>query len=185
MSGARLGAVVGSVGGLIFILVNAGGLPDPAAWVVRVAGIAAFLASLWLQRTRSGGADDGTRPDRRAMRVYWLCVAAEVISIPIGANVISRGFDRPELVVLWVVAVVGAHFLPFAAVFRAPVFTPLGWILIGLAAAGVRRRGEQPHEGELSHRHRVCWNACGNTGSGRLSSICGTPVSPPTALAHP
>jgi hypothetical protein len=137
MSGARIGAVVGSVGGLVFILVNAGGLPGSAAQVVRVIGVAAFFAARWLQRPRSGEAGVATRPGRRAMRVYWLCVAAEVISIPVGANIITRVFDRPELVVLWVVAVVGAHFLPFAAAFKAPVFAPLGWILIGLAAAGV------------------------------------------------
>ena len=37
---------------------------------------------------------------------------------------------------LWVVAVVGAHFLPFARAFHAPVFTPLAWTLIGLAVVG-------------------------------------------------
>jgi hypothetical protein len=103
---------------------------------VRVLGVVAFLAALWLVWSRPGRAGDEVRPDRRAMRVYWLCVGAEVVSIPIGANVINRVFHRPELVILWVVAVVGAHFLPFAAAFRAPVFTPLGWMLIGIAAAG-------------------------------------------------
>jgi hypothetical protein len=116
MSGARIGAVVGAVvgavGGLVFIMVNAGGIPDPAALVVRILGVVAFLAALWLVWSRSGRAGDEVRPGRRAVRVYWLCVGAEVLSIPIGANVINRVFHRPELVILWVVAVVGAHFLP-------------------------------------------------------------------------
>lgn len=70
------------------------------------------------------------------MRTYWLAVLAEVLAIPLGAQVINRVFDQPKLVVLWVVAVVGMHFLPFARAFCAPVFIPLSWTLIGLAAAG-------------------------------------------------
>ncbi|MFD1049576.1 FAD-dependent oxidoreductase, partial [Kibdelosporangium lantanae] len=52
-----------------------------------------------------------------AMRVYWTCVVAEVVGFFVGAQVITRVFDRPDLVVVWVVLVVGAHFVPFAAAF--------------------------------------------------------------------
>ncbi|GAB3881390.1 hypothetical protein GCM10029964_037380 [Kibdelosporangium lantanae] len=72
----------------------------------------------------------------RAMRVYWTCVVAEVVGFFVGAQVITRVFDRPDLVVVWVVLVVGAHFVPFAAAFHAPVFLVLGWTMIGLAVVG-------------------------------------------------
>lgn len=36
----------------------------------------------------------------------------------------------------WVVLVVGAHFLPFAAAFRAPIFRAMAWTLVVIALAG-------------------------------------------------
>lgn len=135
--GERIGALIGSIGGLVFIVVNAGQLPEPTGLVVRLAGVAAFLVVVWFGVIRPGaGPASASRPSRQAMRVYWICVLAEVISIPVGANVINRVFHRPDLVVLWVVAVVGAHFIPFAKAFHAPVFTWLSWTLIALAALG-------------------------------------------------
>ena len=41
-----------------------------------------------------------------------------------------------ELVVVWVVFVVGLHFLPFARAFGLPVFDLLAWTLIALAVVG-------------------------------------------------
>lgn len=61
------------------------------------------------------------RPRPGALRTYLLCVAAEVVAIPVGALVI-RALDRPsDLIVVWVVFVVGVHFLPFARVRAAGV----------------------------------------------------------------
>jgi hypothetical protein len=60
----------------------------------------------------------------------------EVLAIVFGARIIGTVLGRPQLVVLWVVFVVGAHFLPFTNAFRAPLFRPLAWTLIGLAMVG-------------------------------------------------
>jgi hypothetical protein len=141
MWGQRAGSLVGAVAGLVFIEVNAGALPVPASAGVRVVGLLAFLGVLWfaLLRRRSGtyrGADDGQQMTREGVRVYWRCVLAEVVCIPLGALVLNRVFHRPELVVVWVVAVVGAHFLPFARIFHASLFASLAWTLIALAAVG-------------------------------------------------
>jgi hypothetical protein len=132
--GVKIGAMIGAIGGLVFILVNAGGLPGPLPLIVRIAGAAAFALVLWSVIRRQVPA--GEPPSRGALRVYWICVAAEVVAIPLGASLINNVLDQPDLTVCWVVLVLGAHFLPFARAFDAPVFTPLGWILIGLAIAG-------------------------------------------------
>ncbi|WP_344484087.1 hypothetical protein [Glycomyces endophyticus] len=134
MLGPKLGSMIGAVGGLVFILVNAGGLPGPLPLIVRIAGVIAFALVLWTVLRRPGVG--GEPPSRSAMRTYWICVAAEVVAIPLGASVINNVFEQPDLTVCWVVLVVGAHFLPFARAFDAPVFTSLGWVLIGLAVAG-------------------------------------------------
>ena len=43
---------------------------------------------------------------------------------------------RPELVLPWVVLVVGAHFLPMARAFRVPVLGAVGLALVLAAVAG-------------------------------------------------
>jgi hypothetical protein len=127
-----LGSVIGAVAGLVFVLANAGELPAAAAF--RVAGVIAFV--LVIVVLRRGPAPEPPQPSRTALRTYLLCVAGEVVAIPVGALVI-RGLDGPsELVVVWVVFVVGVHFLPFARAFGLPVFGVLAWTLIVLAVAG-------------------------------------------------
>lgn len=130
MRGRALGSVVGAVGGLVFVLVNAGALPG--APVLRVLAAVLFAVVLLLAlRVR----DPGPPPSRQALRVYGFCVLAEVLAIPAGAAVL-RALDRPELVPVWVVLVLGVHFVPFARAFAAPVFAVLGWALVGVAVVG-------------------------------------------------
>ncbi|MEU5870291.1 hypothetical protein AB0A73_01870 [Glycomyces sp. NPDC047369] len=133
MHGEKLGGTIGSIGGLVFVLVNAGGLPGPLPLIARIAGVAAFALAVWVVMRR---APAGRPPARESLRTYWIAVAAEVVAIILGANIINRVFERPELTVCWVVLVVGVHFLPFAKAFDAPVFRPLAWSLIALGAAG-------------------------------------------------
>lgn len=137
MNVARYGPLIGSIGGLVFVMVNAGGLPGAAPLVVRVLGVAAFAFVLWfaLFRPQSYRAPKAA-PTAHEMRVYWICVGAMVLAIPLGATVINNVLGLPELTICWVVLVVGAHFLPFAKTFEAPVFAPLAWVLIALAVVG-------------------------------------------------
>ncbi|MFB9314644.1 hypothetical protein [Nocardioides plantarum] len=128
--GVRLGSLVGAVFGLVFVLVNAAGLPGALALrALAVVAFAAVVAALARSTTESPA------PTAGAIRTYWLCVLAEVLAIPVGAQVLT-GLDEPDLVLCWVVLVVGVHFLPFARAFRAPVFTPLGLALVLLAMVG-------------------------------------------------
>ncbi|MDO9455724.1 hypothetical protein [Nocardioides sp.] len=132
LRGARLGSLVGVVGGLVFVLVNAGPLPGSTAW--RVAGVAAAIGVVVLSLTRPAPAD--AEPSRAALRTYLLSVGAMVVAVPAGSAVL-RAVDQQDLVLPWVVAVVGLHFVPFAAAFTAPVFRVLGLALVAIAVAGV------------------------------------------------
>lgn len=123
--------MIGAVGGLVFVLVNAGPLPGATLW--RVLGVAAFVAALVLV-ARSRVVSPAPSPG--ALRVYGLSVTAMVLAIVAGANVLTRAVDWPELVLCWVVIVVGAHFVPFARAFSAPVFLMLGWALVVIGISG-------------------------------------------------
>ena len=126
------GSVVGAVAGLVFVLADSGGLP--AATALRSAGVVAFVLVIVL--LRRGPAGEPPRPSRTALRPYWLCVLGGVVAIPLGALVI-RTLDGPsELAVVWVVLVVGVHFLPFARAFGLPVFDLLARALSTVALVG-------------------------------------------------
>ncbi|MDN4174820.1 hypothetical protein QWY28_17795 [Nocardioides sp. SOB77] len=124
------GSLVGAVGGVVFVLVNAGGLPGAgalhaAAAVLLVATVAAGL--------RSTG--DVPPPSRAAVRTYGWCVGLMVLAIVLGARLLAL-VDRPDLTLPWVVGVVGVHFWPFARAFAAPLFTGLAGALVVVALAG-------------------------------------------------
>lgn len=137
MRGERIGAMIGSIGGLVFVLINAGELSAPVSTVARVVGVLAFAAVVWFAVIRPSGAQGPAEPpSRQAIRVYGTSVTAMALGIPVGAGVINNVLHQPALTVPWVVLLVGAHFLPFAGAFKAPVFARLGWTMIGLAVAG-------------------------------------------------
>ena len=137
MRSERIGATIGSIGGLAFILINSGDLPETASLFVRITGVAAFLVVLWFAVIRPPASPRPSEPpSRRAIRIYGTSVTAMAIGIPVGANIINNVLDLPALTVPWVVLLVGAHFLPFANAFEAPVFARLGWTMIGLAIVG-------------------------------------------------
>lgn len=126
-----IGTLVGATFGLVFVLVNAG--PLPAATVWRTLGVLAFAAVVvLLLRLRVPRPPE---PARGAARVYAVSVAAEVVAIPLGARALAA-LDRSDLVLPWVVLVVGVHFWPFARAFHAPVFRWLALALVVTALAG-------------------------------------------------
>ena len=130
-----LGSLVGAVGGLTFVLGNAGGLPDGWPWPVRALGLLAFLAVLWFAVVRVWDVRDPTPPAPRAVRTYGLSVVGMLLLFPIG-NLLLRAGGRPELTLPWVVLVVGAHFLPMARAFRVPVLRAVGLALMAVAVLG-------------------------------------------------
>lgn len=133
--GAHVGSLIGAIAGLVFIEVNAGGTGDAAA-AIRVAGVGLFLAALWWGVVRAPeAASAGRAPSPRMWRIYWSSVIAEVVAIPLGAAVL-RAVDHAEVTVLWVIAVVGLHFLPFSRAFGVAVFGWLGAAMMLIAAFG-------------------------------------------------
>lgn len=134
--GQRLGSMIGAIGGVAFVLMNAGALGSPLGSVSRVVGVVVFAFAFWYAVIRTRNHPTRPRPPAEALRVYWICVVAEVVAIPLGNQVLVRVFDRPDLTPVWVVFVVGAHFLPFARAFRVPLFTGLGVALIVVALIG-------------------------------------------------
>ena len=130
MNGRALGSLIGAVGGLVFVAVNAGGLSGST--FLRVVAVLVFLTAVGAALRIGPG---GERPSPRAMRIYGWCVIGEVLAIPIGARVLTA-LDHPELVRVWVVLVLGVHFVPFAQAFSEPVYAHLGYGLVTLAVLG-------------------------------------------------
>ncbi len=132
MKSRPVGSIIGAVGGLLFVLLNASAVPlTPVWWVLAVAG---FAGVIWFT-VLHGPIVTQQPPPRAAIRTYGLAVLAMVLAIVVGARVL--GFiDRPNAVVPWVVLAVGAHFLPFAGAFGLPIFRLLAISLIAVAVVG-------------------------------------------------
>jgi hypothetical protein len=129
MRSQRLGLLIGSVFGLVFVEVNSGALPTAVGVVVRVVGGLAFLLVL-IGIGRLRPIPISARPAHAAGigfgRGYWLVVAGEVVAIVAGARLLSGPLDAPRAGVAWVAFVVGAHFVGLAVVWAEPIFGRLG-----------------------------------------------------------
>ena len=130
----RLPSLIGTGFGLLFVLMNAGGLPAPWPLGVRTAGVALALAVA--ARALVGATAPAPRPEPEAMRTYWRWVGIEGLAIVAGTFLLAR-LGLGQFGVLWVITVVGVHFLPFATAFRRPAYATLGWILVAVALVGV------------------------------------------------
>jgi hypothetical protein len=146
--GARVGSLVGAVGGLLFVLINAWPFGDPWANAVRVVGVLWFLGVLWAI-WRIPDDPDAARPDASQMQAFWVVVALEVVLILGGTQLAIRVLDTPSTSVPWVATVLGVHWLVFRMVFREDVFLWLGWLtltcgLVGLLVAFADIPGVDP-----------------------------------------
>lgn len=137
----RVFSAIGCGFGAAFVFINANGLPRPWNVAAFLIGVVLLVLAVWRGVIVGGRAVPATQDlvgadlaghVRRSAAAYWLAVGAEAIAIPVGALVINRVLDRPHLVVLWVVFVVGAHFLS-ARAFGVGRFTELGCTLMLLA----------------------------------------------------
>lgn len=128
-----IGSIIGAIAGLVFVLVNAGAVPAALTW--RIVAAVAFIAIIWFVVLRGPEAGH-IPPGGSAIRTYGIAVAAMVVAIPLGATFMSNVLDRPDAVLIWVVFVVGAHFLPFAQAFGLPVFRWLSASMVLVAVIG-------------------------------------------------
>jgi hypothetical protein len=132
--GRVLGSLIGLVGGEVFVQANAAELPGETP--VRVAGLVlGLLVVATLVRYLRSSPIAPPPPSRSGLRLYGVTMIALVVSIPVGAAVL-RALDHADLTPVWVVLVLGLHFLPFARAFGQPFFARLGWTLVGIAVAG-------------------------------------------------
>lgn len=157
MFGRLIGSTVSVSFGLVFLMLSSSRLPEVVALAVRAVGILAvvgFVAAAWTQRhTIFGGrpataghstsAARGPAADRPFGGHYWTIVAIEVVALFGGLQILARVFGLGDAGVAWVAIVVGAHFLPMAAVTGerfftviAATMTPAGIIGLILAFAG-------------------------------------------------
>ncbi|KQP66391.1 hypothetical protein ASF47_00830 [Nocardioides sp. Leaf285] len=131
--------MVGAAGGALFVW-NAAGDLAATTWL-RAAAVALLVltvgAALVARRGRGGG---GAAPPRSALRTYGWSVTLMAVAIVVGARA-WVALDLEAVVLPWVVLVVGAHFLPFARAFGAPVFTRLGGLLVLVGGAGAVAAG--------------------------------------------
>lgn len=128
-----VGSMIGAISGLVFVLVNAGAVPWTSIW--RVAAVVAAVAIVWFVVVR-GPSVEHEPPNRDAVRTYGFSVTAMIVLIPVGASVITNVLDKPNAVVVWVVFVVGAHFVPFARAFDLTVFHWLAAAMMLVAVVG-------------------------------------------------
>lgn len=149
MTGAKLGSLVGAVGGLVFVLANAGALPGPWPLVLQVTGIVAFalVVAAVLRAPVIGG---GVEPSQRQLRDYGFTVLAEVVAILAGTRILVGVLDLPTATLPWVATVVGLHFLVFARIFREPVFWWLGGAVTGCGVAGLALAAASAPEATVS-----------------------------------
>lgn len=139
--GALTGGLVGAVFGLVFVLVNSGGL---GTWttVLRVAGVVvALLVVADLVRRlgpAAGGSDRASTPASSPWgRGYRLVVLAEAVALFGGVQVVVRLLDAPRYAIAWVCFVVGVHFVALGALWRVTRFQVLAAVLVALSFAAV------------------------------------------------
>jgi hypothetical protein len=133
MSRDATAGLVGAVFGLVFVLVNAGGLASPFDLLVRVLAVVAFVSVFLL--LRRGVATPMPDAGQRALRIYAVAVAAELVAL-FGGTLLLRNTGHEELSLPWVVIVVGVHFVPLGWAFRARFFHVLAGVLVALGVAG-------------------------------------------------
>lgn len=136
MNGAKVGALVGLVGGLLFVVLNGPVLPVPWSTIAIAAGVVLFLFTVRtvLRTPRDPAA---YRPDERQMQAFWITIGLEVAAIFGGSFVIVRVLDRPDVSLPWISLVLGVHWLVFHRVFGEAVFLWLGWLTLTCGVMGV------------------------------------------------
>ncbi|MGY4719394.1 hypothetical protein [Naumannella huperziae] len=130
---AVIGAIIGLTGGLAFALVNAGAFGEPWAWLIRGVAIALAIVVLVLGRRVPPPMPE---PHRHAGPGYLASVLIMVVAIVAGGQWLGAQ-GRTDIQPAWVALVVGAHFLPFAWLFRLGFFLPLAVGMIIIAAVGM------------------------------------------------
>lgn len=135
-NGARISPMIGAVGGLVFVVVNAWSLGDTWQPIAIAVGVLWFLWAVWAI-VRVPDDDRAYRPDARQMQAFWIVVGLEVVFIIGGAQLFIRVLDVPAASLPWVATVLGIHWLVFRLVFQQDIFLWLGWFTLSLGVVGL------------------------------------------------
>lgn len=112
-----VGHLIGASFGVVFVLVNAAGLPAAVAVPLRILAVTAFAVVLvaFLRTLSELRAADRPHP-AGFTRAYWVIVAVEGIALFGGLAVLRQ--VEPAAALGWIALVVGAHFFPLARLWR-------------------------------------------------------------------
>jgi hypothetical protein len=130
------GAVIGAVGGSVFVHANRIELPaavSAGALVVWAGALAVFVWAVLI--TPRLFVAPGPLP-RSAGWVYFGSVAGMLVGIQLG-RIALESVGRVDVFPGVIVLAVGLHFLPFARAFDTPMFTRLGLLMAVLGVAGL------------------------------------------------
>jgi hypothetical protein len=136
---ARMRRLIGGAFGLIYVVTGAGALPSPAAPVLRILAIAAFVALLITARRTITGPGDRVREIAPFSRGYSITVAAEAAAIAAGVVMLSAVLQAPHAISGCVSLVVGVHFFGLAHVWKQlhRFYTRLGAAITACGVAGL------------------------------------------------
>ncbi len=108
-----VGHLIGASFGLVFVLVNATGLPVVLATTLRAAAVAAFVVVvLGFLRTAQDLRRAGRARPAGFTRFYWFVVLIEALALFGGLAVLRQ--VEPAAALGWIALVVGVHFFPLA-----------------------------------------------------------------------
>lgn len=137
MQRSGITSLIGAVFGLVYILVNAGKLPDTPAITLRILGILVFVAVYLAIRHLPADEVDDAAPTSRFDRRYWAVVAAEFVAGLAGIAIIAGPLHHEEASVAWISLVVGLHFIELARLWHQPRLTLLGGAIAGCGLVGL------------------------------------------------
>ncbi|AIJ24227.1 hypothetical protein AMETH_4135 [Amycolatopsis methanolica 239] len=134
-AGEAIGSLIAIVFGLVFVLVNSGGLTAPWPLVLRIAA-AVVAVALFVVLARRGKPEGGAGTAFFDRHRFQLIVAAEVVALFAGLFVINGVLGHGEVGVAWIAVVVGVHFVAMGMAFRLARFVTLGVAMTVLGVAG-------------------------------------------------
>jgi hypothetical protein len=130
-------SLIAAIIGELFIQLAAGSLPAPLVWPVRIVGAMIFLLVLWYAVLREWEPALPRRPRPRSrLRTYYICLGLLTLAVAVGIWLFQQVLPVPELIVPWLVVLVGVHFFFFASAFGIPLFERMGAVLMATGVVG-------------------------------------------------
>lgn len=135
---AVIGTLIAAAFGRIWLSVAAEGLPgwrfamDVTGWVV-FGSLAASVTFVALRVLRDPPPSGGMRPRPRWVAWCGVVILAEGALIGAGGDLLGGSLAHPEWIPVWTLFVVGAHFWPFAIIFRMGAFHKLAGTMCAAA----------------------------------------------------